>query len=95
MSVFVNQIIEELRTNPREWEQCEGDGVQKESVRIAYCFLGLSFFLPTAEVEINGDRMPLSCIDKFRVRAAVVRWYKNIPLAHLIGGSLKNVQSSI
>lgn len=81
MSKFVDDIIKDIETNPLNWFEYNGWGCKCGNTKV-YGY-GNSRFLSLAGVKINGNEMPLSYIDKWKLDIAIGKWYKSVPLSHL------------
>lgn len=86
MSKYIDEIIEDLKNNPKSFKKDPGKGwgcgVKKDDLEVIGGF-GIIIF-PLISVYINGSSIPISYIDKIRVYVALKIWYKQIPLEILI-----------
>ncbi len=93
MSKFVDQIIEELKTQPQSFKDYKGRGVQKNNLVVRG--FGNSAHLSIIHVELSGVDMPLTYFDKFRLERAISNWYETIPLDVLETNQISEEQISI
>lgn len=81
MSKYVDEIIDSLKSNPLDWVDYRGFGAKKgETIVWGY---GNTRILSTIGVSINGEVMPTTYVDNWKLEVAIMKWYKSIPLAHL------------
>lgn len=86
MSKFIDEIVQDIKTNPQEWVRFGNDGLQKDNVTISCCGNGSRFFLfwltSVVEVTINEKRTwgSLSWADKYRIEQAFIWWMSNASL---------------
>ena len=78
MSKFIEEIIKDLKDNPETWRDVKGGCIEKDEILIS-CF-GNTRVLSVISVFINGQDIPTSYIDRWRLEVAVNNWYKTIPL---------------
>ena len=85
MSKYVNELIEDIKTNPTSWRDFKGCGIQKDNI-IIYNY-GNSKYLSVICVSINSEDMPTSYIDLWRLEVTIKNWYRNISLNTLLNKS--------
>ena len=82
MSKFVDEILEDIKTNQNSWSKNNraehGRGIKKDNIIIA--FYGNSPLLSIIDVYIDNQRMPLTYMDRWDLEKAVGWWYRNIDL---------------
>jgi hypothetical protein len=81
MSKFVDEIIQDLKNNPKTFFDCRGVGVKKEN--IAVIGYGNTRVLSIIDVLVNGESIPTSYMDKWRLEVAIKNWYRNADLSTL------------
>jgi len=81
MSVYVDELIKDMRDNPLEWNEFKGHGIRKDNIVI--CQYGNSSLLSVIDVVIKGKSMPITYWDRWKLEVAVGKWYKSIPLTHI------------
>ncbi len=82
MSKFVNEIINDLKSNPTMWKDYCGCGCIKNNIRIdGY---GNTRALSTTSVYINNKRMPTTYVDNWKLEVAINNWYRTISLQILL-----------
>jgi len=83
MSLFVDEIIHDLRTNPHNWKDFNGMGVYKDAVTVYGALTFLWWFISLISVNINDKDMPISFFDKIRLELAIKRWYRSSSIHRL------------
>lgn len=82
MSKFVDEILEDIKTNKNSWAKNhsweKGKGIRKKNIIIG--FYGNSAIFSIIDVYIDNQSMPLTYLDRWRLEKAVTWWYKNIDL---------------
>jgi len=81
MSKFVDEILEDIKTNKNSWAKYEGykgTGLQKPNIIIGN--YGNSAILSIAQIYIDDKCMPMTYMDRWRLEKAVGWWYRNIDL---------------
>ena len=78
MSRFIEEILKDLKDNPETFMDYHGNGVQKGNIKI-YQY-GNSRMLSRLRVYINGKDIPTSYIDRWRLEAAITKWYRSVSL---------------
>ena len=82
MSKYISQLIEDIKTNPNSWRDYDGRGIKKDNIIIhGY---GNTRLLSVIEVVINGNEIPISYIDRWKLEVTIKDWYKNINLSILL-----------
>ena len=78
MSKFVDEIIDDIKSNPDSWRDQIGYGIKKD--RIIITGHGNSAILSVIDVYVNNKQITRTYIDAFRLEKAVSWWYKNVSL---------------
>lgn len=78
MSKYIDDIIEDLNKKPETYKDYYGNGVEKDNIRIT----GYDSMLLTSiiRVSINNNTMPISLRDSWRLKRAIRKWYRTMPL---------------
>ena len=82
MSKYINELIEDIKTNPTHWRDYKGSGIQKDNI-IIYNY-GNGRYFSIIRVSINSEEMPTSYGDLWRLEVAIKNWYRNISLDILL-----------
>lgn len=82
MSVFVDEIIKDLKDNPQTFKDYFGQGVQKENIVISR--YGNGRILSITKVSINEKEIPTSYSDCWNLEVAITNWYKTVSLNVLL-----------
>lgn len=82
MSVFVDEIIKDLKENPTTFKDYYGEGVQKDNVKISG--YGNTRLLSITNININGKDIPTTYTDNWNLEAAIKNWYKTVSLNVLL-----------
>ena len=92
MSKFVDEIVKDIRTNPKTWSRFLNSGLQKAETHISNCGNGSKYFFlwatSIASVTIDGIRInssQLSSVDKYKLEEAFIWWFKNADVEMLKG----------
>jgi len=85
MSKFVDEILDSIKTNPKDWTVVKTrgyfTGIEKDNIIISQH--GNSAILSIINVEINGVRIPTTYIDLFRLERAITKWCKTQSIEQL------------
>lgn len=81
MSKFVNELLKDLKENPKTFRDYHGSGVAKGKITI--CQYGNTRVLSVTRVYIGEAHIPTSYIDNWRLEVAIKKWYATIDLATL------------
>ena len=90
MSKYISQLIEDIKTNPNSWRDYDGRGIKKDlpiskpGSNIIIHGYGNTRLLSVIEVVINGNEIPISYIDRWKLEVTIKEWYKNINLSILL-----------
>lgn len=78
MSKYIDDIIEDLNKNPETYKDYYGNGVEKDNIRIT----GYGSILLTSviRVAINNNTMPTTIRDSWKLKKAIRKWYRKMPL---------------
>lgn len=82
MSVFIDEIIKDLKENPNTFTDYEGCGVKKNNIKIS--LYGNTRVLSLINISLNNKDMPTSYIDRWRLEVQIKKWYRNINLECLL-----------
>ncbi len=82
MSLFVDQIVKDLKENPNTFTRYGRNGVQKENLIITG--YGNTKMFSLIDVIIKTKNIPLTYCDRWKLEGAVKNWYKSIPLEHIL-----------
>lgn len=82
MSKFIDEIIDDIKSNPLEWRDYRGNGIRKDEIII--CGFGNSPLLSVIDVNINGKNIPTSYLDLWRLEVTIKNWYRTIPLKTIL-----------
>lgn len=88
MSKYISQLIEDIKANPNSWSDYGGQGIKKDNIIIKG--YGNSKFISVIHVVINGNEIPTSYIDLWKLEVVIKKWYKNIDLSILTSKELKS-----
>jgi len=83
MSRYINEIIQDIKTNPETWKRYGDSGLQKGDVIIHQCGNGHKFFMgritSVVEVTINGKDTwsNASWRDKYRIEETLLWLIRN------------------
>lgn len=87
MSKYINEIVQDIRTNPKSWKRKGDYGLQKGNISIEHCGNGtwwfLFYLLSIVQVTINGiesNLHHLSPMDKVRLERTFNWWLRNASL---------------
>lgn len=86
MSLFVDQLVKDLKENPLTFTITTshyGRTVITKSNLVIKGY-GNPRLLSIIEVEINYKLVPLTYRDCWKLEVAVKNWYKSIPLEHIL-----------
>lgn len=78
MSKFVKEIIEDLKYNPETFKDYKGQGVEKGNIIIKD--YGNTRVLSVVDFIINGQDMPTTYIDRWKLEVAIQNWYASVSL---------------
>jgi len=78
MSKYVDEIIKDLKANPKSYLDYKGCGVKNDNIIIDN--YGNTRLLSVIWLYINLKPMPITYMDKWRLEVAVKNWYKNASL---------------
>lgn len=82
MSKFVEELIEDIKSNPKTWIDYYGVGIKKDNI-VIYGY-GNTRMLSVTTVEINGYSVPTTYFDNWKLEVTIGKWYKKIGLNNLI-----------
>lgn len=80
MSKYVDDILQDIKENPLAWSKAMG-GVKKDNILITG--MGNTALLSIVDIHIDGQYVPASYYDLFKIERAINKWYRSVPLTHL------------
>lgn len=83
MSKFVDEIIDNIKTQPDKWQVYNRyhNGIRCDSIKITG--IGNGPLISIAHVYIDVIEMPLTFKDKYRLEKVVTWWFRNVSIKHL------------
>jgi hypothetical protein len=79
MSKFVDELLKQIYNEKDTWKKyANGTGIEKSNIKI-YNF-GNTKILSVVSIDIEGQDMPLTYMDRYKLEKAIGWWYKNISL---------------
>ncbi len=82
MSKFVDEIIKDLKDNPKDYKVNNRSGIEKREVEINSC--GNIRAMSLIHILINDKEMITTYIDRWKLEVAISEWYRTIDLKTLI-----------
>ena len=82
MSKYVDELLQDIASNPETFKDYFGNGIEKGDIRISG--FGNTRLLSVINVRINNKTIPTSYIDKWRLETAIKKWYRTVSLKVLL-----------
>ena len=82
MSKFVDEIIDDIKTNPKRWISVNGDGLSDGKFWIKG--YGNTAILSCIDVVVNGHRVVISYCDRYRLEKTITWWYRQACIVDLL-----------
>ena len=89
MSKYIDEIVKDIRENPKSWRRMGDFGLKKDNIKLSQFGNGSRFFClwmtSIVKIEINGKDCynQTTFIDRYRLEEAFLWWMKNASIEML------------
>lgn len=75
MSKFVDEILNDIKTNPLSFTDYKGFGIIKDNIIVSG--YGNTAICSCIDVRVNLKYIPITYVDRWKLEIAIRNWYKN------------------